>query len=908
MTEIALPHIIYGRKAAASASPSPFDILAISDNLNPELLPTTGQPLPVDPMPAASDRHGQTVAWLCYLTSPQPQYMLVRTHWQTTDPHQPVTQLIYIPTAALRYAGDDLQLLLRLVEEPLPHYEGSQRTIPALRLSVPSATQPEQRIALLEQQLSASARGNPDLLLAVLGGAIAGQVVIRNYEADWHKRARLVSSIMQLLPAPVRPHLTFSTHSDNLDQPLPRITFSETAADATCEIDWTNPQLPASLLEHPYVALLRSCWQGNASDLPELLRTLDNIAYPILDAQPVWDGLSAVALRYQYDQSAQLGEYLPVDTLLSVLDSSIPPQAELRLHYLEQLFRRALEDRDASAACRTAQAMDSDPQVEQALEPMLSHALEFQPDAAYFFARARLTEGLNPKWMGRLRRAAQQALDVAIASDDPALIASWLTLISREPLRYELIDVLRSGILAAREHVSGNPSLALDLLVLGVKRQPDTLPVLLEDQALCAALPDAVQSALIDFDPSALENLARLGREIFLLAITRAVQNCEDCISERAIRSLWEIHTQQQTNTLPPQVRPLAIMQNIAHDDRALQAGALLTLLALMLADRADRLFLDVSAILAGRSRLLEALPDACIASGRPLDELFPLIGSLHNEGTLTPQQVIDLQAALLRSLEWDDQLLPHIEQLARLLNLHPETMIEVEILWKLAEISGELKSEQMLRVSMRRLFHHIAELPSENQVVDTIARLRKATLWSTSGRTILIRWWRQYVRSQHTAQLQKLERVLESKRLLEEFCAVVQTALALRRVMGQRTLEEFAQDIHTTYSLLQSLAQGFDPDERQSPVDSATIRLELESRADSIAPDSRHILAANLKELAQLIMTLAENRSKPSIIRSEDVLERQLMMGEHQPQSALDVMRWLSGFFDGFQKDDLDK
>jgi hypothetical protein len=248
------------------------------------------------------------------------------------------------------------------------------------------------------------------------------------------------------------------------------------------------------------------------------------------------------------------------------------------------------------------------------------------------------------------------------------------------------------------------------------------------------------------------------------------------------------------------------------------------------------------------------------------------------------------------------------VEQLARLLNQHPETEADPDILWRLVEISGELKSEQMMRVALRRLFQQIALLQGEAQIVENVLRMRKAITWSNNGRTVMIRWWRQYVRSQSVAGLQKLERALEGKRTLDELRSVVQTALALRRVMGQRSLEEFARDINITYSLLQSLAEGFDPDERDSAVDSATIRSELDARSDLIPPDSRHILATNLKQLAQIITTLAENRSKPSLMRSDDVLERQLVTGEQHPQSAVDVMRWLSGYFDGFQKDDLDK
>jgi hypothetical protein len=246
------------------------------------------------------------------------------------------------------------------------------------------------------------------------------------------------------------------------------------------------------------------------------------------------------------------------------------------------------------------------------------------------------------------------------------------------------------------------------------------------------------------------------------------------------------------------------------------------------------------------------------------------------------------------------------VEQLARLLNQHPEVDAATGVLWKIAELSGELKSEPMLRVTTRRLLNEIGELVAENQVVESIQRLRKAIAWSATGRNVLSRWWRQHTREQGVVQLQKLDKSLEGKRSLEDLRAVVQTTIALRRVIGQRSLTEFAEAIATTYTILQALSEGFDPEGKSGmAVDSGTIRTELDARAEELSTEQRQVLATNLRELAQLVTTLADNRSKPSIMRSDESVERQLFTGEQQPQSAIDVMRWLSGYLVGVQKDD---
>ena len=44
----------------------------------------------------------------------------------------------------------------------------------------------------------------------------------------------------------------------------------------------------------------------------------------------------------------------------------------------------------------------------------------------------------------------------------------------------------------------------------------------------------------------------------------------------------------------------------------------------------------------------------------------------------------------------------------------------------------------------------------------------------------------------------------------------------------------------------------------------------------------------------------MAEKRSKPSLIRSDDSIERQLQHGEANPQGSIDMMKWIAGYLDG--------
>lgn len=100
---------------------------------------------------------------------------------------------------------------------------------------------------------------------------------------------------------------------------------------------------------------------------------------------------------------------------------------------------------------------------------------------------------------------------------------------------------------------------------------------------------------------------------------------------------------------------------------------------------------------------------------------------------------------------------------------------------------------------------------------------------------------------------------------------------------------------------MLEALSESFDPNsKRQVTFDPLTVRDELDARDDQIPPEERQVLANNLKELAHLVAEMGDNRTKSSLIRRGDDLDRDLMSGEQTPHSAVDAMKWLAGYWGG--------
>lgn len=916
MATKAFEQFLYGWPLQGDSPAESPDVLALSDGIQPEEALPLRQRISLRPLLAADNQEAQAVSLVALQDPPgldieSGRFLLARTRWQSTEPRLPIEQVVLLPGEHLLALGGDVQALLSTLDDDLPRYESAHNPLAPIEHTAQPTWTLERSHGLLQQVVRELCADDLDRLLGLLGAALTNGVQIDHFPPDGRERLRLVRALLLLLPTRARPYLTFTTQADPENPRWPQIVFAELTLDQPhTRIDWDAPQTDPALLEQPYVAYLRQSAGSNVYELAHLVHALERLAVQLLPGHDLHEGLTALVERHRTDSAVRNGETVPGEQLLGILQSDAPPTDELYMGYMKQMLRFVLTERDTAAAEWVAERMDADPELDAVLEQTLQEMLGTQPDAVYAFVRTRLRQGeaIDERWLERLHIAAEQSLQVALESGDPETLASWLTLLSREPLRYQLADILREGLLAASTRIQNHAGLAQALLTIAVKRHPDVLPQLLHDAAVLEALPDTLLEALNEHDPDALESLSE-SREIFLLGLARAIDSGQMSISPALMRVLWQMRQHPAKTKLPPPYRPMTLIQRAINESHCLMEGALDALLKLLLADGEDALLYEIAPVLAAQGKLADALLLAIEKSARPWEDVLTIISTLLSEGALTPQDCARMYATLLEDNEWDDALLPMAEQLARLLLQYADAQVTTGALWKLAERSERARSEQMLRVAMGRLLHELEDMVAEAALVDSVQRLRKAAAWSNGGQTRLVRWWRRYVRAQGNGSLQKLDRALDGRRGMEDMRSVVQTTVAVRRALGQRSLAEFAEDINSTYRVLQALAEGFEREGKNTlSLDHATMRGEIAARDEELPPDVRHVLATNLKELAQLITTLSDNRSRASLMRRDGTLERQLFTGEQQPQSAIDVMRWLAGYLDGMQREDEDK
>jgi hypothetical protein len=606
-----------------------------------------------------------------------------------------------------------------------------------------------------------------------------------------------------------------------------------------------------------------------------------------------------------FEQPLATDDELSVETLKEGLTGEVPISDSVRQEYARQLLDHALHNRDAEASNMLAQAMENDPALDKLLDPILNDTLHEQPDAVYAFVRAYLAANFNPRWLPRLKLAAMYSLRVAINDTSTETIVNWLTLIAREPQPYDLNEVLHFGILGAQTRAHEDGELARQLVTLAARRDPASLDALLGDSDFLNALPNNIGRVLRDYTGDPLMLMQNKGLEIFLVGMARAAKAGVGAIfTPPVIARIWEIYSGEQGAApgLPPSYQPEAIIQTlIASGSSTLSSEALQSLAALILENRRDDLIIALLEQEDGRTVLLPNLLKLLEQSQRPVSDRLSLIVRMVNAEYLLPQQAVDDYSAMLEKLEAQEDVLLVTQQIARTLQQFPAVTVTAEMMWNLLSLGAEFKDEMVARVMVKSLLTEAKNLETEVDVAESLRRICAQVLWSETVRQSVTTWWRDYIRAQPLTRLGRLEKALEGKKVLEEERGILQTLSAIRKMMGQRTLEDFADNVNAAYNLLQALAESFDtPAKRALDFDALIARMELDGHWDQISPQKRQILANDLKELAQIIAAMGDNRTRANLMRRGDDLDRDLISGEQTPHSAVDSMKWLSGYWGG--------
>ena len=806
---------------------------------------------------------------------------------------------VLVPQSAAPMANQWHDWLPRLPQPPADH------DMTVVAMPAPAAMPPDlaSSAVCLETLLDLLPAGK-ESALRLLGELIGDWPArIANFPPDLSKRLDLIAGLQALLPATLAARLSYATNAPVSSQNPPKLTFADASAYGENRLDWDRLDRLDAAPDHAYIDLLRGLWQGDSAALALEIASMDSL---IMDTEsPLQEALAALADRRRLDKRVQEGADTDTKALLKAVDAAAPPIGDSRRAYFGQLLRNALQNRDREAGKRVAVEMQNDPRLEGRLLRDLDAMLDDEPDAVYIFIRRRLLQlGIDAAWITRLNTAARSSLDVAIQEGDSGTLIRWLQHIAHEPATHQLLDCLRDSVRAARPRACDDGELGLQLILIAARKLPQLADELCKDNQLLAALPDAARLALTSPSAANLEPLADLDAETFLLALRRGMDaGDEPLVNLASARKLAQLHDAGERVDLSADYQPAALIQQLTTQASRLLADDALDLLFARIV-RGDDLELTTAAAshLAERGQLFPRLTLALEREIPPLDKLHAILKAVSAFDDMPPQDLVECYFSLLDQVGWDSPSQRLVESLARFLAQRPNAHASPLQLWRLYESCRALQMEGACRVAIARLLREFGADNDASDVVAHLARVYEQVAWSEALRDFVDDWWRGYAHSLALPQLQRLERELEGQRQLDSQRHILKTSIAMRRWLHSRDPIAFADAINTAFTIVEQLTEAFDS---AAEIDSRTIRSEVDALSDSLSSEQRHILAANLRNLAQRITQMADKRSKPSLIRSDDSIDRQLMQGEAHPHGAIDMMKWVAGYLDGAHSPD---
>jgi hypothetical protein len=325
-------------------------------------------------------------------------------------------------------------------------------------------------------------------------------------------------------------------------------------------------------------------------------------------------------------------------------------------------------------------------------------------------------------------------------------------------------------------------------------------------------------------------------------------------------------------------------------------------LLALMLKEKRDDLALQFLRRFVPAAETGSLLAAGFLRSGRPTLDLIGLVGALSAGGQVSQQMSLDIYLAVLEANEWQHDTLPITSQVARLIQV-PGLHVNGLVPWKLLETAQATHDELSARGAARRIQMQIEASRDDETLADLLEQLVAHAAWSTQTMQSIETWWRAFASTRTSAQLGRLQKLMDPHRSLAPLRTISHSILSVRRMFGKRTMREFVDAVSMTHDMLQTLSEAYDPPARRSvSFDVQALREEMERHFAEVPPEYVRLLANQLKALASLITDMADERTKTSLIRRSDDVDHQLARGDLAPHSAVDALKWIAGYLEGAQ------
>ena len=840
----------------------------------------------------------------------------VQRNWAADGISNPPTvHYILLPTVAAEALTNNLQALRERLDEPMPAFAVLDNQQRPFNVAAPSPRKPKERIAALTALLETcgnDARTVRGLLAAI---TLAQPIAVINSPPSIDARLAFIEGLLSLLPPPARPGVTFVTNTDRSEGCPALVKFLAGGSPAADDqvFDWGAARLLTEPPKSAYSAFAVGQMQLNPVALLKQFDGLSAITRHRLQREPFPDALAAVARRAVMDIALAEGQALDRDAVIDLLQNDPTLEDAQRVDYAVYLLRLALSLDEPKTADALVPLIETNSALAIAVLKEFDLAAQgAQAVATYRLLNRWLSQGLDmgEAWPRVLSRIALAYARELVQSQSHQAVAALLEELIQAPVALDPTlarQMLRSALPLARN----DERLARAILRLAAQHlEAADFDALLADAALIAQFPRPVQEALAYLGPTPPPVRAPKG---LLEGAALSLGPHGDVVlarfAERAVvagrHELVDVPALEVLRELARSRRALQFVQVLQHTiwalarSKALSAlpdpGPFLMAQILLLLDLPDdfaQLLLLFQFVVFGgqrrdefRAMVVDLLAQTPLEAGQAMRTLHAMASTA--EPVDHAARVLAYRT-VLQAHNWDPDIRPAVGRLLDELGERPELVLVLGYPFMadlLRHVATHKHKANTLRVA-GLLFASLSEDVAE--VAPVLRKVWPVFVQEDDLHEAALEWLRGYARRLPVEQAARLTRVFSGDRTAREREAVA-TSLALRPLFDARDFAALTEDVRLTADLLSDLLITFELNKPPGPI---TLSREIDSRSGSLSHDEVRTLARQALALAHYLEEIGHPRRRGDTAA--------LIANAVAPRSALDLLRWLGGYFAG--------
>jgi hypothetical protein len=913
--EFLLEHFYYGQCVSGGKPAGDLRLLGASPGVTAEMVEQAVRRAALPPLIRSASG-----AWaLVRGRSRQLPFLLVQA--QQGEAGQVTSHYVVAPPGVLKSYGGNLEALMQVVEDDLPIFaEPAADPLPLLELAQAGPPTVSQQIDDLLELMDAT--GNQisviePLLAAIVQGV---QLIIQGAPPDLGQRVAFVQGLLALLPPSARFGVTFTTHSlpsTEIDTQI-RFYSDDVPPQETVIFNWTSQRVTGRELDDDYSRFVISQLRLDAELVIERNTAMTSIAgWRLNRGDKLVDALGYASQRIRLDEALRHNQPVNKDEVAHILEEDPTLTSELRALYARHLLQFSLAMEDMTHAAPVAVLLRANPELARVTYQQINQALD---DGQAWLLYDTLTQWMsNPlgpdgaEWIELTHRAALTRLQELVDADDLDEINELLRSLQEAAPGVDIGRIIPEVVRRAVTVCARDAILAENLFLLALKHlNDDWLLNLLDNEDFRVQLSPFVNRAwgYIRGDQSSAapsgmlagtaRSFGQLWEPVVLLRLaelacrTGRVELVDTPTLELllrvaispeagqyAARILWVVNTVDHAmlETLEAPGPRYLLQMRLAMGDYAELGRQMIRQSTLLYPgdlqmdylDMVAQLFMETPINTAEVRRALDAINQAGI---RSVPLVVAAVAALKNQvGTA------DLDAV---AEEVGQQL---FEELYLLEVVPPATILDLlAYVCRRQNVTGAVWLARLVPLSAGYQGGHGIRMLTE---------MYRQMDWHEHTRRAALHMLRAYIRRAGDEAARRAIAYF-GKELGQPVRRALEVSYFIKRFMGQVDVIDFAHRVRTMVSFLYDTASFY---AGSSDLPKTGILLNvMDSLPGGLTAVERRALAENALTLGQAVVALGKGyrSGRP---RDEDRYITELLRGQTDPRSAVDIWRVMGGY-----------